>query len=148
MTSDTREYHKQYYLDHKDTLLPKIREYGKNKYDTNTEYKLLKRYQSRIDNHFGASTYKAEDLLSCSKEFFKLWIDFNLENNKDYSDIHLAHVRPVTTFNKNPLIAFHWTNVYPLTREQNLRQSDNRDTELEKHQQRQVIKYLQTIKLE
>ena len=51
----TSEYHKQYYLDNKDTLLPKIREYGKNKYDNNLEYKLLKRYQSRIDNHFGTS---------------------------------------------------------------------------------------------
>ena len=36
MTSD---YHKQYYLDNKDSLLPKIREYGKNKYDNNLEFK-------------------------------------------------------------------------------------------------------------
>ena len=149
MTSEsgTADYHKQYYLDNKDILLPKIREYGKNKYDNNLEFKLIKRYQSRLDN-FAPNKYKAESVLGCSKEFFKLWIQFNLPNNADYSDIHLAHIRPITTFTKNPVNAFHWTNVYPLTREQNLRQSDNRDTELEKRQQKQVITFLRTITLE
>ena len=66
----TSEYRKQYYLDNKDTLLPKIREYGKKRYDNNLEYKLLKRYQSRVDNHFGTQKYKAEDLLKCTPEFF------------------------------------------------------------------------------
>ena len=50
MTSDS-DYHKQYYLDNKDSLLPKIREYGKNKYDNDLEFKLIKRYQSRPLEH-------------------------------------------------------------------------------------------------
>ena len=103
MTSDTREYHKQYYLDNKDTLLPKIREYGKNKYDNNLEYKLLKRYQSRIDNHFAnQQAYKAEDLLHCSPEFFVRWIKWCLrdlsKSRYSWDDIEIGHVRPVSTY--------------------------------------------------
>ena len=65
----TTNYQKQYYEEHKDVILPRIRENQRTKYNNDLEYKLLKRYQSRIDNYFGTKIHKAEDLLKCTPEF-------------------------------------------------------------------------------
>jgi hypothetical protein len=133
------------------TELQRAREYEKDKYDNDLEFKLIKRYKSRIDNYYQSTAYgayRAEDLLGCSRVFFASWIKFNLPANTDYSTIHLAHVKPITTYKKTKVTdAFHWTNVTPLTAEQNLRQANNRDIELEKRQRKLVTKFLKTVYL-
>jgi hypothetical protein len=123
-TIQDSDYHRQYYLDHKDKLLPRIREYNKDKYDNNIKYKLLKRYQSRIDNYFGTQNqnvprHKAEDLLHCTPQFFVEWIEWCLkdQNRARYSwdNIEIGHVRPVTTFDNNDLTGWCWVNTLPQT---------------------------------
>ena len=93
----TTDYQKQYYKEHKDVILPRIRENQRTKYNNDLEYKLLKRYQSRIDNYFGTKIHKAEDLLKCTPEFFVNWIvwckkDMN-KSKQPWSSIELGHDR-------------------------------------------------------
>jgi hypothetical protein len=143
------EYRRQYYLDNKDTILPNIRQYNKDKYDNNLEYKLLKRYESRVDNYFGTKKYKAEDLLHCSPSFFGNRIKWCLRDlnrsRQSWSDIEIHHVRPVTSFNDDDLSEWNWTNTLPQTETENLQQAENRYPEEEKKQINIVFRYLKSI---
>ena len=66
-------YSHNYYLQNRAKLQDNQRRYEYEKYNSDKEHKLFKLYQSRIDNHFGTGKYKAEDLLSCLKTFFKTY---------------------------------------------------------------------------
>ena len=150
MSSDYRQ---QYYQNNENPILPKVKEYQKDKYDNNLQYKLIKRYQSRVDNYYNKQIYKAEDLLKCNSSFFKLWIMYCLEDtnltNSPIDNIHLHHFRPINTFTKNNVkLGFHWTNVLPVTKESNVDQSDNRDKDNESIQKDRVIRLLSKVKLE
>ena len=134
-----------YYQNNKEHLLEKQKQYEKNKYHNDAEHQLIKRYQSRADNYFGKRSYDAEELLGCSKEFFKLWVDYNLTVN-NLPDYHLAHVRPIATYNEEQVMeAFHWTNVKVLSPELNLKQKDNRNEEDEKSHAKLVMKFLRSV---
>ena len=146
-------YHQEYYLKNKDTILPKSKEYQKHKYNNDLKYKLIKRYQSRLDNHFNKQLYKAEDVLKCNAKFFKKWICFCITDTQLYGEplnnIHLHHVKPINSFTKdNVLQAFHWTNVLPVTEEMNIALGDQRDKVSEKQQTKRVLRFLKKIKLE
>ena len=135
MTSSTNG--TTYYQKNKDHLLEKQKEYEKNKYHNDDVHQLLKRYQSRADNYFAGINpvrkYDAEELLGCSKEFFKLCVDYNLSINS-IKVYHLAHVRPLATYEQSQILeAFHWTNVKTLSPELNLKQKDNRNEEDERN---------------
>jgi hypothetical protein len=146
MTSITHNYYQQ----NKARLLEKQREYEYNKYNSDKEHKLFKRYQSRVDNHFGLGKNKAEDLLSCSKSFFKNYIEFCLRDTKratmDLAEIDLHHVVPVNTDPVN-INLWHWTNIMPVTESENLQQYSNRDKQKEKTHKSRVLRFLHTIQL-
>ena len=144
MTSYTRSYYQQ----NQSRLQDSQRKYEYEKYNSDKEFKLIKRFQSRLDNHFKPSKHKAEELLSCSKAFFKTYIEFCLRDTDratmDLSLIDLHHVQPVDTDPENQSL-WHWTNILPVTEEENLKQSKNRDKDQEKQHKKRILRFLQTI---
>jgi len=139
-----------YYQQNRTRLQEQQRHYEYIKYNEDKEHKLIKRYQSRVDNHFGTHTYKAEDLLSCSKSFFKTYIEFCLRDTNratmDLTEIDLHHVTPVNT-DVADLKLWHWSNILPVTELENLHQSSNRDKQKEKIHKARVLRFLHTIQL-
>ena len=149
----TADYHKQYYIQNKDTILPRIRAHNKHRYDNDLEFKLLKRYQSRVDNYYrGQRKLKAEDLLMCSPEFFVKWIQWCLRDmvraKHSYDDIEIHHVRPVSTFPDNDLSGWSWINTLPVTQSENLEQGKDRDMGKEKTQIRRVTRFLKSCNID
>jgi hypothetical protein len=108
---------------------------------------LMKRYQSRVNNHFGAK-YTAQELLSCSPKFFLLYIEFCLRDTDraraDLSTIHLHHVTPVETdpTNKN---LWHFSNIMPILDIENLKQGSKRDRDSEQQHEKRVLRFLKTV---
>jgi hypothetical protein len=141
-------YSRSYYLQNQNRLQENQKKYEFEKYNSDTAFKLIKRYQSRIDNHFGCGIYKAEELLSCSKAFFKTYIEFCLKDtnratmNLEIMDLH--HITPVDTDPEN-LSLWHFSNIMPVTEEENLKQSKNRDKESEKKHKNRVLRFLHTV---
>lgn len=139
-----------YYQLNQARLLEKQRQYEYKKYNEDKEHKLFKRYQSRLNNHFGTHAHKAEELLSCSKSFFKSYIDFCLRDTNratvDLADIDLHHVIPVNT-DPTSIALWHWSNIMPVTELENLHQSSNRDKQKEKIHKSRVLRFLHTIHL-
>ena len=141
-------YSRSYYENNQSRIQNNQKKYEFEKYNSDITFKLIKRYQSRIDNHFGYSKHKAEELLSCSKAFFKSYIQFCLKDTSratiDLAIIDLHHVMPVDT-DPNNLTLWHFSNIMPVTEEENLKQSKNRDKESEIKHKNRVLRFLHTI---
>ena len=75
-----------------------------------TELKLLKGIQARIKNELPDHDKTIEQLLRCSLSLLLIWIKFNNSKQPDWDNIHLHHVRPISTYKNNHYYAFHWTN--------------------------------------
>ena len=139
-----------YYMRNRDRLLDKQIKYEREKYNKDLEFKLFKRYQSRLNNHFGYKKYKAEFLLGCSKEFFKKWILFALKDTgKNISmldELDLHHVKSVNSSPKD-LSLWCWMNILPITEKENLQRGDTRDKNEELIQQKRVIRFLGSLLL-
>ncbi len=137
-----------YYRQNQGRLQDNQRKYEYEKYNTDKEFRLIKRYQSRIDNHFGLGKHKAEELLSCSKVFFKTYIEFCLrDTNRATMDLSLIDLHHLIAVKNDPanLELWHWTNILPVTEEENLHQGTNIDkSQLEKHQTR-LIRFLRSV---
>ena len=147
MTSHSRN---NYYQQHKNRLQEQQRQYEYKKYNEDNEHRLIKRYQSRINNHFPNNHYKAEDLLSCSRSFFKTYIEFCLRDTNratmDLALIDLHHVTPVNIDVTN-LTLWHWSNILPVTEEENLKIGTNIDKQGVKTHKARVLRFLHTIQL-
>ena len=143
------DYFKQYYKQNKDRILQRVRDYGKDKYDNDLEFKLLKRYQSRADNYFGTKSHSAEDLLHCSPEFFVKWLKWCLRDSSrsrlTWDKVEIGHVRPVSSFDDNDLSGWCWINTLPQTQEENLEQGSDRDKEKESKHISRVIRFLKSV---
>jgi hypothetical protein len=143
-------YSRNYYQQNRTRLQENQRKYEYEKYNSDKQHKLFKRYQSRIDNHFKPDKHKAEELLSCSKAFFTMYVEFCLRDTNratmDLSLIDLHHIIPVITDPTN-LDLWHWTNIMPVTEEENLKQSKNRDKEAEKIHKNRVLRFLHTVQI-
>ena len=85
-----------------------------------TEFKLLKRIQARIKNKLPDYDGTIEQLLGCSLSFSLKWIKFNTSKQPDWDNIHLHHVRPISTYKNNYHYAFHWTNLLAIDKHTNL----------------------------
>lgn len=117
----------------------KINELHRKKYkeEPRTKNSLLTKLRARISKYIKTpgKTSKAKDLLGIDIIIFQDWIKFNCEkDNINYDDKtntwHLDHVIPCKNFNikeeniEDNVACFHWSNIMPLTKEENLSKQD------------------------
>ncbi len=131
----------------KEVHLEQVKENQKIKYANNPYFNLEQKYQIRINNYFGEQKYKAADLLGCSINWFKKWIDFRMKPGMNYDNTEIEHVIPLKEIkNKNDENEireyFNWTNTMPLLVHDNKVKGIKRDENIEKEHEKYVQAFL------
>lgn len=115
----------------KQKMMEYINNYIKEKYRTDINYRIKTICAARIrqvvrkDN----STF---DMLGCSVDFFKLWIEYQFYDNLSWDNMgslwHFDHVIPCASFNfendEEIERCFNWRNLRPLVASENLSKHD------------------------
>ena len=135
-------YFKNYYNDNKDTILERLSINQKRRYKEDIEFKLLKRIQARIKNELPDYDGTVEQLLGCSLSFLLKLIKFNTSKTPDWDNIHLHHVRPISTYKNNYHYAFHWTNLLAIDKHTNLSIKNTRNKYEEEQQLKRINQFL------
>jgi hypothetical protein len=131
------EYIKQYRIKNKEKIRQTSNDWQKNKYYTDTSYRLRNVLQKRIiaaikGNYKSASTV---ELLGCSIEQFKLYLEAQFWKDERVDWItygpkgwHLDHIRPCASFDLSDPTqqkkCFHYTNLQPLWWDENIAKAD------------------------
>jgi hypothetical protein len=95
---------------------------------TEQERKLIKACRLRLKRFFKTKFYKSLTCIGCDSELLKKWLEFNLPEGVTLSDHgkvwHIDHVIPISRFDlsidRELTICFHWSNLAPLHRIQNM----------------------------
>lgn len=112
------------------------RERANRKYHSNPEFKALVNLRNRIGHALSGKSKKSartKELLGCPW----VWLEVHLESFfkpgmtwANHGPVwHIDHIKPCALFNlsdpEQQRICFHWTNLQPLFKEENLRKSKN-----------------------
>lgn len=137
--SHCNECRKQEAQEYRDSNKDNINSLRREKYKVNprTVNSIVNKLRSRVCKYINSSgkSKKAKELLGIDIKLFQDWIKFNCEkDNINYNDKnnswHLDHVIPCKNFNitkeniEDSKACFHWTNMMPLTKEENLSKQD------------------------
>ena len=109
-----------------------MNEWYKEKLSTNIDYRIIHNLRERLrvalqNNSKGTKT---KDMLGCSIEEFKQYLESKFTKGMDWSNYgrkgwHIDHIRPCISFDmsdpEQPKQCFHYTNLQPLWWEDNLK---------------------------
>jgi hypothetical protein len=132
---------KRYYKNNKDKINIYKREYSRNKMETDSIYKLSRKIRILIVNSIKNNGYtknsKTYDILGCSFEEFKTYIENKFENwmtfnnhgkyTGNYNETwQYDHIKPISLgMSKEEIIKLnHYTNFQPLCSRKNLEKSN------------------------
>ena len=112
--------------------LPKKKEQIKIKRKLDLNFKISEILRSKIHKVLKNQNTSYFNKLGCDLEFFKKWIEFRFVQNMNWSNLgkvwQIDHILPISKFdfsNENEKqICFHWTNLQPLTSNENLSKSN------------------------
>ena len=118
--SENREWRKAYY---------------RKKTESDPEYKIAKNLRSRIRIALFGNTKSTstEDLLGCSFEFLKFWLESKWKPGMSWGNYgptgwHIDHIRPLASFDLTSAaqqqLACHFLNLQPLWAHENFSKSD------------------------
>jgi len=119
--------------------LPKIKKlnkiyntnYNKKRYNIDHNYKVIRILGSRTRSFLkGQKSTSTEKLLGCSYEFARQWIEAQFTPEMNWNNIHIDHIRPLSSFTmleQEQFKACNWRNLQPLLEKDNLEKTDNWD---------------------
>ena len=120
-----KEFKKKYYEENKEKLNESQKEYRKNKYKTDTIYRLKCNIRCMVSR--AIKTKRTEEIIGCSFQELKLHLENQFTEGmswENYGQWHIDHIRPLSWFDiTNPdevAIANHYSNLQPLWAEENL----------------------------
>jgi len=131
------EQKKEYYQLNKEKIKENKKEYRKNNKEkinernrnlrkTNENYRLSCVLRSRLGKALKRNTKSAPtmELLGCSIEFLRYYLEGTKVEGKDYSDAHIDHIRPCASFDLTDPAqqreCFHYTNLQYLPAKENM----------------------------
>jgi len=130
-TKDARKEVRKIWLEkNKESVCEYRRVYSFERYKNDPIYKLKLAQRNRIRVGLKKEKKSAHtcDLLGCSFEFLKSYIEQKFVDGMDWSNMgkwHIDHIVPLAAFDlsieENQKIAFHYTNLQPLWAEDNLK---------------------------
>ena len=107
----------------------RIKEYYRNRHNNNANAKLAQNTRTRINTALKgkSKSFHTKEILGIDIENYKKWLLFQMTPEMNFNNIHLDHVKPISSFdisNDNELLeAFNWRNTQPLLKQDNLRKS-------------------------
>ena len=139
-----KEYEKNFQTKNRE----RINAYYRNRRQNNETVRLIDNTRRRINGALNgkSKSFHTKEILGIDVETYKKWIDFQMTAEMNFNNIHIDHVKPISSFdvsNDNELLkAFNWKNTQPLLKEDNFIKS-NKLNELD--YQLQFIKAYQFI---
>ncbi len=137
-----KQYNNEFFKTNYDELRKYHNDYRKQKRVSNPEFKLASNLRTRLSNAFKAQNVsknnKTFELLGCSQQFLRKWIEFQLSSDTKIENyglqFHLDHCLPVASFNlfnEDELRkCFNWINLRPIRPEENMSKGDKVDERL------------------
>ncbi len=130
---DISAYNKTYFQENKTQINNRRIGYHKKYYAKYPTAKIIASHRNRMNKMIKRKSGSSLDTLGCSKQFFKSWIEYQFhewQTFENHGDIwQLDHCIPCTRFdltnNNEVLRCFHWSNIQPLDKIDNLSKGDN-----------------------
>jgi hypothetical protein len=150
---EIKEYNANYDKENRETLRVKRHEYSKNRLKTDPEFKLICNLRKRlcsIAKLKGNKNSKTLDLLGCSLEFLRKWLEFQFTPEMTFENYgsywHIDHVTPCSSFDmtnkEQQNICFNWKNLQPLYCKDNLSKNGKIIEEIIEEHKKKVEKFL------
>jgi hypothetical protein len=125
---------KELYYDNKDKILQRHKDYKRNKYNTDPNFRLINNIRSRIHNTIDRKYkhHKSYDLLGCTVYELKTYLTKKFTKgmtweNRGLFGWHIDHIKPCASFDltkeSEQKKCFHYTNLQPLWWWKNLSKS-------------------------
>ena len=116
-----------YYKENKEKINTQNTVYRRNRYKNDETFRLLQKTRSRIYEALNGrgKSFRTRYILGISLDLYKKWIRFQMTPEMDFSNIHIDHVKPISSFdisNEDELLeCFNWINTQPLLKKDNLK---------------------------
>ena len=119
----------------KDENKVKRKDYLRNKYHADMNFRLERLYRTRVRYFIKGGTKtgkeKYETLLGCSWDTLRLWLESNFVDGMNWENYgtvwHIDHTMPCSVFDfyieENRKVCFNWTNLFPMFGSENLSKS-------------------------
>ena len=130
---------RDWYENNKEIKNQKHTVYIRTRRQNDIEFKLYSNIQGRIYSALkGNKKDYTLDIISCSIEFYKNWLEFQFNENMNWNNHgeywHIDHVKPCASFDlfdDNQIKeCFSWKNVRPIEKVLNLIKNDKLDIDL------------------
>lgn len=142
---------KKYRIKNKDNLNSYHREYQKNRYRTNINYRIKTLINKRIRDYIRNKKLPTLEYLDMPMDEFKIWIEYQFEEDMTWDNMgtywHYDHVIPCDSFNlKNEdeiFKCYNWTNLRPCIASENCSKSNKiikKIIDLQEHKVNEFIK--------
>lgn len=147
------EYKKVYNKENAERVKQYMNAYMKKRYATDINYRLKSICNKRIRDYLRDKYLPTMDIVGCSIEFLKSWIEFQFNDTMNWNNMgtvwHIDHVKPCSSFNFNNddevFECYHWSNIRPLLAKDNIIKKDKYDGELIKKHQGIIEEFLKSV---
>lgn len=112
--------------------LPIKKEKIKSRRKTDLNYQLSEIVRSKIHKMLAGKETSYRKYIGCDVEWLKKWLSYRFDENMNWGNLGtywaVDHVLPINQFNfsieRDRHICFHWSNLQPLEKGENIRKSD------------------------
>jgi len=139
---EVKEHRKKYNKQHKSNpeVKERINERARERYATDINYKMTSVMRSRF-RQVVLNEFKGDSVLvmvGCSDDHLIKWLEFQFDENMDWDNHgsywHVDHIKPCASFDftnvDDQKECFHWTNLQPLFKTDNLIKSNTYNDEI------------------
>ena len=127
---------KRYYQKNKDIIIKRVYKHKKRRLQHDPIFRITENLRRRL-NHALAGTSKSQEtmeLLGCSPEELKQYLEQQFQDGmtfENYGEWQIDHIKPCSKFDlsqpKQQRECFHYSNLQPLWKRDNLRKSNKYD---------------------